>query len=130
MEKKIIPPGGFLSLEGAEILSDRPLSVRIGFKEPESLHQQIKRLIRRERIEALPDDTLDDLDDFEVSPTEPSSPYEMVYSHDLGREITQGHARALEEGKRIAEARILETRKKRKGAPKAPKTDPKPVDPK
>ena len=73
-----------LNKDGHEILSDKPVSIPQGFKIPESLSDQIKRLVQHEKFrDAMGNaesDTFAEADDFDVGDDyDPYSPYETVF---------------------------------------------------
>lgn len=74
-----------LDANGHEILNEIPLEPPVGYKRTPSLAEQIKAMIRSERLrEALdnPDaESFDEADDFDVEddPIDPSTPYEAVF---------------------------------------------------
>lgn len=84
----------FLDDQGREIPDPRPLDVPIGFKKPETLADQIRRLIRSQQLSDLANsqdmDTFEEAEDFEIDDDmfDPSSPYEEVFDPVLGRGIT------------------------------------------
>lgn len=82
-----------LDAEGREIPDPRPLSLPLGFKRPETLTEQVQRLIRNSMSEyaALNDaETFDESDDFDIDddPIDPETPYEMEFDPVLGREVS------------------------------------------
>lgn len=84
----------FLDEQGREIPDPRPLEVPIGYKKPETLADQIRRLIRSQQLADLANsqdmDTFEESEDFEIDDEmfDPSSPYEEVFDPVLGRGIT------------------------------------------
>jgi len=82
-----------LNEAGHEILSDKPVNIPQGFKIPESLSDQIKRLVQHEKFrDAMgnPDaETFEEADDFDVGDDfDPYSPYETVFDPVLNRDIS------------------------------------------
>lgn len=79
---------------GREVPDPQPVAVPAGFKAPESLQDQIRRLIRSEQFQRdLADagvETFEEAEDFEIDDDmfDPSSPYEEVFDPVLGRGIT------------------------------------------
>lgn len=94
MAKKVgtSAPGG-LDEFGREIPDPTPLSLPSGFKRPETLAEQVQRLVRnqisREAAEAGYE-TFDEAEDFDLpdDPTDPTTPYEEYFDPVLGRGIT------------------------------------------
>ncbi len=82
-----------LDEHGHELLSDKPISVPAGFKIPETLNEQVARLVRHERfnqaVGGQDNDTFDEADDFNVGDDfDPGSPYELVFDPILQRDIS------------------------------------------
>lgn len=77
-----------LNENGHEILDPTPMAIPIGFKRPETLAEQIKRMVRSERLaqeaEAQGYETWEEADDFDVDDDfDPSSPYEQHFDTDI-----------------------------------------------
>lgn len=69
---------------GEEIPDPTKPEVPLGFKRPESLAEQVKRLVRSEQMRMLArqsgHETFDEADDFEVGDDfDPRSPYEEIF---------------------------------------------------
>lgn len=66
---------------GREIPDQTPVDIPVGFERPESLHDQIKRLIRTElsaQADAAGLETFEEADDFDVGDDDdPRSPHEL-----------------------------------------------------
>ncbi len=81
-----------LDSDGHEILSDVPISLPMGFKTPETLAEQVRRLVRHEQFAAqFGDDaeTFEEADDFDIGDDyDPSSPFEQVFDQALQRDIS------------------------------------------
>ncbi len=82
-----------LNADGHEILSSEPIAVPMGFKKPETLAEQVRRLVRHEQFaHAMAGDeveTFEEADDFEVGDDfDPESPFEQVFDFALGRDIS------------------------------------------
>lgn len=84
----------FLDDKGREIPDPSPISVPAAFRRPETLAEQIRRLIRSDKLKQMADDqemdTFDEAEDFDIDDEfwDPSSPYEEVFDPVLGRGIT------------------------------------------
>lgn len=84
----------FLDDQGREIPDPQPIAIPAGYKLPESLSDQIRRLIRSEQFSKMVNDqgfdTFEEAEDFEIDDDmwDPSSPYEEVFDPVLGRGIT------------------------------------------
>lgn len=70
-----------LNEKGHETLDDTPLAIPVGFRQPESLSDTIKRLVRTElsnTARASGAETFEESDDFNVGDDfDPSSPWEL-----------------------------------------------------
>lgn len=77
---------------GHEVPDPTPLEIPAGFKRPETLQEQIKRLIRgslSEYAEMHGHETFEEAEDFEVDDDfDPSSPFEVFFDPVIGKEIT------------------------------------------
>lgn len=100
-----------LDKRGHEIPDPEKIAIPSGFKRPETLAEQIQRLVRSEALAKEARDagmeTFEEAEDFEIEDEmfDPSSPYEEVFDPVLGRGIT------LDEFKRneaIYQQRFLE----------------------
>lgn len=86
----------FLGLDehGREVPDPTPIAVPAGFKRPETLAEQVKRLVRSERwsqaMEEAGNETFEESEDFEIDDDmfDPHSPYEEVFDPVLGKGIT------------------------------------------
>lgn len=85
--------------DGNEVPDGQPLEIPAGFKVPESLADQIKRLIYnpefQDYVRGEGAETFEESEDFEIDDDmfEPSSPYEEVFDPTLGRGITAAEFR-------------------------------------
>ena len=88
-----------LDENGWEIPDPTPVSVPSGFKRPETLAEQVQRLVRtsisRQAAEQG-DETFEESEDFDLpdDPEDPSTPYEEYFDPVLGRGITAHEFRA------------------------------------
>lgn len=76
---------------GREIVDPNPIAVPTGFQRPETLEEQIQRLVRTRLSEAYDDETetFEEADDFDVGDdVEPFTPYETYFDPILGQELT------------------------------------------
>lgn len=84
----------FLDEKGRELPDPNPVAIPAGFKRPETLAEQVRRLVRSARLAELAEsqgmETFEESEDFEVDDDmfDPSSPYEEVFDPVLGRGIT------------------------------------------
>lgn len=101
----------FLDEQGREIPDPQPIAIPSGFKQPETLAEQIRRLVRSEQMRSQADaqgfDTFEEAEDFDIDDDmfDPSSPYEEVFDPVLGRGITLDEFRQNEN---IYQQRYLE----------------------
>lgn len=83
-----------LDEQGREVPDPQPIAIPAGFREPETLEQRIRRLVRSEQFSASMDsqgfETFEESEDFEIDDDmfDPESPYEEVFDPVLGRGIT------------------------------------------
>lgn len=83
----------FLDEHGNEVPDPTPVAIPAGFKVPETLQEQIKRLIRTSLSAAADEqgmETFEESEDFDIDDDmfDPSSPYEEVFDPVLNRGIT------------------------------------------
>ncbi len=81
-----------LNKDGHEVPDQTPLTLPSGFKRPETLAEQVQRLVRTHvsrEAAAAGAETFDESEDFDVGDDiDPSSPYEAQFDPILGRDIT------------------------------------------
>lgn len=82
-----------LNERGHEVLDSTPLRLPIGFKRPETLAEQVQRLVRThlsQVAEAEGYETFEEADDFDIPEDDHMvpSPYEMEFDPVLGREVS------------------------------------------
>lgn len=79
---------------GHEIPDPTPVAVPSGFKRPETLAEQVRRLVRSEqwrlRAEEVGVETFEESNDFDLpdDPIDPSTPFEPYFDPFLGSEVT------------------------------------------
>ncbi len=79
---------------GHEIPDPNPVALPLGFKRPETLAEQIQRMVRTQVSDAAlagGAETFEDADDFDTGDDdddEPGTPYELEFDPVLGREIS------------------------------------------
>ena len=79
---------------GREIPDPTPRALPVGLKRPETLAEQIQRMVRTHVSDAAAQtgqETFQEADDFETGDDEddePSTPYEMEFDPVLGREVS------------------------------------------
>ncbi len=121
--------------QGHEVPSDVPMAIPVGFKIPETLNEQVARLVRHHRFaEALgqPDDeTFEEADDFDVGEDfDPSSPYEQVFDPIINRSVSIAEfVENSAEYKKLYEAAAEEFIPDPPGAARAPRDILEGVDP-
>lgn len=75
--------------DGKEIVDAKPVAIPAGFRRPETLAEQVRRLVRMEQMEDTGEETWEDANDFDVDDDfDPRSPWETIYDEALGREVT------------------------------------------
>lgn len=81
-----------LDKRGHELLDKKPVAMPVGFKRPETLAEQVQRLVRRQVSEyaaAQGRETFEESEDFDVDDEfDPRTPYEAEFDPILGREVT------------------------------------------
>ncbi len=103
-----------LNDHGHEILSDKPIALPMGFKKPETLAEQVRRLVRHEQFAAAlgePDkETFEEADDFDIGDDfDPTSPFEQVFDFALERHISPAEfAEHAEHYKKLFAAQAIE----------------------
>ena len=78
---------------GREVVDSRPMEIPAGFRRPETLAEQVQRLVRNSisrEAEERGFETFEESEDFEIDddPVDPSTPYETVFDPVLGRDIS------------------------------------------
>lgn len=85
---------------GYEVPDPQPMQVRTGFKRPETLAEQVQRLVRgaiSRQAEEAGMETFEDSEDFDVeSDSEPNTPYEEFFDPVLGKSLTPREFQAHE----------------------------------
>ncbi len=85
-----------LNEDGHEVVSDKPVSMPLGFTRPPTLHEQIQRAIRQEmsaRAVAEGQESFEDADDFDIGDDfDPESPYEMIFDPAVGQDVPRAVA--------------------------------------
>lgn len=127
-----------LDHHGHERGSDKPIAMPTGMKRPETLQEQISRLVRSEhfnRAMGQPDhETYDEADDFDVGEDyDPLSPYEQVFDPILQEDISPADFLANQAiyRKKYEDAMIEEMPIEQKPDPltiKSKKIEPEPED--
>lgn len=84
----------YINEKGQEVPDPRPIEIPAGFKRPETLAEQVRRLVRSEALALEAQnagmETFEEAEDFEIDDDmfDPSSPFEEVFDPVLGRGIT------------------------------------------
>lgn len=75
-----------LNERGHEILDPEPMAIPLGFKKPETLAEQIRRMVKTEMSQAAASqgqETFEEADDFDIGDDyDPTSPYEQNFDQD------------------------------------------------
>lgn len=90
-----------LNADGWEVLDTTPLSLPSGFKRPETLAEQVQRLVRgsiSRYAEASGAETWEEANDFELDEDfDPTTPYEEFFDPVIGRNVTPDEFRRHED---------------------------------
>lgn len=77
----------YLDEQGRELCNGVPVAPPVGYKKQKSLHEQIRDMIRSEKLaqEAAQGgyETFEESDDFDIEDDDPRSPYEAEFEGDL-----------------------------------------------
>lgn len=77
---------------GREVVSSKPAALPVGYERPETLQEQIARLVRNEVSEYAAnrgDETFEEADDFDVDDDlDVNTPYEMEFDPILGTDVS------------------------------------------
>lgn len=85
-----------LDKNGHEIVDPKPMALPVGFKRPETLAEQVARLVRSQHladaVAAAGYETFEEADDFDIpdDPIDPSTPYEHDFDHAAIAAINHG----------------------------------------
>lgn len=86
-------PRRALDDNGHEIPDPRPLAIPAGMRRPETLAEQVARLVRSESLRRSAGDeyeSFEESDDFDVDDDfDPSTPWETFFDPNLGRDVSQ-----------------------------------------
>lgn len=98
---------------GHEVPDPTPVEMPLGFKRPETLAEQVQRLVRGEisrRAQDAGEETFEDSEDFDVDGDDgdPTTPYEEFFDPVLGRGYT---AQELREHEQVIRSRYLAAQK-------------------
>lgn len=110
--------------KGEEIMDPRPLSSRVGLKQPETLAQQIARILHSERAKEYAKsqgrETFEEADDFDVEDDiEMNSPYEQHFDHAVNLHNDKKAYKDSQKKKKFKEEEPVDQKTQ-------PKKDPKP----
>lgn len=116
--------------KGREKLDQTKQTIPLGFERPETLAEQVARLVRSNSLAqaatAAGYDTFDDYDDFDIEDdVDPSTPYETVFEPGLNKEITRAEKQFIDAQKKRAP---LPPKSKPKAPPKEPEAPKKPEE--
>lgn len=84
--------------KGREMPDAKPMEIPVGFKRPETLAEQVQRLVRTQLSQEAAQsglETFEEANDFDIAddPIEPGTPYEEEFDPVLGRGITPAEMR-------------------------------------
>lgn len=89
-----------LTPDGHEVPDPRPVAVPVGFKRPETLAEQVQRLVRgaiSRQAEEAGAETFEEAEDFDVGDDfDPTTPYETIFDPVLQKEVTPDEFRRNE----------------------------------
>lgn len=89
-----------LDENGHEVPDPRPMTIPSGFKRPETLAEQVQRLVRTSisaYAAAQGKETFEEAEDFDIGDeADPSTPYETFFDPVLGKELTPSEFRQYE----------------------------------
>lgn len=94
--------------KGREIPDPKPLELPIGFKRPESLAEQVQRLVRNQVSQYAAmhgEETFEEADDFDIEDdVDPTTPYEVEFDPVLGKDITPADFQDPDKRERLRQA--------------------------
>lgn len=80
---------GGLDENGHEIPDPRPMAIPSGLGRPETLEEQVRRLVRSNAFTEPGQETFEEAEDFDVDDDfDPSTPYELQFDPVLGKEVS------------------------------------------
>ncbi|QXP07906.1 MAG: hypothetical protein [Arizlama microvirus] len=114
---------------GAEINNDPPVAVPANYKRPLTLAEQVRLMCRTQLSQMAANEgheTWEEADDFDVGDDfDPSSPHELIFDPELGKELPQEIKRELDASRKQFDEEIVKQRKE-KAPPAAKKKAKKP----
>lgn len=121
-----------LTETGAEIHDEPPVALPAHYKRPPTLAEQVRTMCRTHISRMAAEaghESWEEADDFDVGDDyDPSSPHELVFDPELGREIPQEIKQSLDASRRKFDEEVTRRKSqkapaKKKKAPKAPESD-------
>ena len=88
-----------LNADGHEVPDPTPKALPVGFKRPETLAEQVQRLVRTsvsEHAAAHGMETFEEAEDFDTEDEDPFTPYETHFDPILGKDLSPAEFRAAE----------------------------------
>lgn len=87
---------------GREVPDPKPVAIPAGFKRPETLQEQVARLVRTtlsRQAEAQGFESFEESQDFDIpdDPVDPSTPFEEFFDPNLGRALTPDEFKRYEQ---------------------------------
>lgn len=84
---------GTLNSAGHELLDPKPVAIPAGFKRPETLAEQVRRLVQTSVSQWAVDngeESFEESEDFDIpdDPTDRATPYETFFDPILGKDLT------------------------------------------
>lgn len=123
-----------LDQNGGETLDDKPMAIPAGFRRPETLQEQVARLVRHERFQAELDandiETFDEANDFDMEEDDiVFSKHELIFDPVKGDEIPFDEFMSRQEEYRTAHQTIAERVKRKPATPPTKKPEDAPSAP-
>lgn len=103
-----------LDEEGREIPDPTPIELPLGMKRPETLAEQVQRLVRNQVSQYAAihgHETFEEAEDFDIEDDlDPSTPYELEFDPVLGKELTPADFKDPEKREYLREQYLLAER--------------------
>lgn len=102
-----------------EVPDPTPMAIPIGFKRPETLAEQVRRLVRSEQLSSYARsqgmESFEEAEDFDVDDDfDPRTPYELEFDPAVGKEITRGEKQHLDRARGEFDQEVAVAKKRRK----------------
>ena len=112
-----------------------PPAIPLKWKRPPTLQEQVARMVHSEQFKQYMEregfETIDEAEDFEVGDDYvPEAPHELVYDHDLGKEVSKREKANLDRDREKFDNYARQELAKKRAAKKEKKEEAAPPDPK